>query len=165
MDNKKIIIKMKPEVREKVIEICDSFGNNPGELINVLHQTQDFLGYLPAEVQELIAERLHMPTAKVYGVVSFYAFFTMTPKGKYPVSVCLGTACYVRGAEKILESFEKELGIKPGETDENGVFSLASLRCVGACGLAPVALVDGKVFGRLAPAMVKDIVKEYREME
>ena len=163
--DKKIIIKMKPEVREKVIQICDSFGNNPGELINVLHQTQDFLGYLPAEVQELIAERLHMPTAKVYGVVSFYAFFTMTPKGKYPVSVCMGTACYVRGGEKILESFEKELGIMPGETDKDGLFSLTSLRCVGACGLAPVALVNGKVFGRLAPANVKSIVNEYREME
>jgi NADH-quinone oxidoreductase subunit E/NADP-reducing hydrogenase subunit HndA len=132
MDNKKIIIKMKPEVREKVIEICNNFGNNPGELINVLHQTQDFLGYLPAEVQELIAERLHMPTAKVYGVVSFYAFFTMTPKGKYPVSVCMGTACYVRGGEKILDAFKKELGVEVGQTDANGLFSLTSLRCVGA---------------------------------
>jgi len=163
--DKKIIIKMKPEVREKVIQICDSFGNNPGELINVLHQTQDFLGYLPAEVQELIAERLHMPTAKVYGVVSFYAFFTMTPKGKYPVSVCMGTACYVRGGEKILDAFKKELGVEVGQTDANGLFSLTSLRCVGACGLAPVALVDGKVYGRLAPANVKGIVQEYRDME
>ena len=128
MDNKKIIIKMKPEVREKVIEICKKFNNDPGELINVLHQTQDFLGYLPAEVQELIAEELHMPTAKVYGVVSFYAFFTMTPKGKYPVSVCMGTACYVRGGEKILDAFKKELGVEVGETDANGIFSLTSLR-------------------------------------
>ena len=163
--DKKIIVKMKKEVREKIIEICNRFNNNPGELINVLHQTQDFLGYLPAEAQELIAECLHIPTAKVYGVVSFYAFFTMTPKGKYPVSVCMGTACYVRGGEKILESFEKELGIMPGETDKDGLFSLTSLRCVGACGLAPVCLVDGKVYGRLAPAMIKDIVKEYREMK
>ena len=163
--DKKIIIKMKPEVREKVIQIFDSFGNKPGELINVLHQTQDFLGYLPAEVQELIAERLHMPTAKVYGVVSFYAFFTMTPKGKYPVSVCMGTACYVRGGEKILDAFKKELGVEVGQTDANGLFSLTSLRCVGACGLAPVALVDGKVYGRLAPANIKGIVQEYRDME
>ena len=147
MDNKKIIIKMKTEVREKVIEICKKFNNDPGELINVLHQTQDFLGYLPAEVQELIAEELHMPTAKVYGVVSFYAFFTMTPKGKYPVSVCMGTACYVRGGEKILDAFKKELGVEVGETDADGLFSLTSLRCVGACGLAPVAMVNGKVFG------------------
>ena len=165
MDNKKIIIKMKPEVREKVIEICKKFNNDPGELINVLHQTQDFLGYLPAEVQELIAEELHMPTAKVYGVVSFYAFFTMTPKGKYPVSVCMGTACYVRGGEKILDAFKKELGVEVGETDANGIFSLTSLRCVGACGLAPVAMINGKVYGPLAPANIKEIVNEYRKME
>ncbi len=161
----KIIIKMKKEVSDKIIEICKSFNNDAGELINVLHQTQDYLGYLPAEAQELIAEQLHIPTAKVYGVVSFYSFFTMSPKGKHPVSVCMGTACYVRGAEKILDAFKKELKIEVGETDASGIFSLTSLRCVGACGLAPVALVDGKVFGRLASANVKEIVNEYRNAE
>lgn len=163
--DKKIIIKMKKEVSDKIVEICNKFNNNPGELINVLHQTQDFLGYLPAEAQELIASCLHIPTAKVYGVVSFYSFFTMTPKGKYPISVCMGTACYVRGAEKVLEAFQKELGINVGETDKDGLFSLTSLRCVGACGLAPVALVGDKVYGRLAPADVKGIVAEYRNAE
>jgi len=153
----KIIIKMKKDVREKIIEICDRFNNNPGELINVLHATQDFLGYLPAEAQELIAERLHIPTAKVYGVVSFYAFFTMTPKGKYPISVCLGTACYVRGAEKILDAFKKELNLEVGQTTPDGLFSLTCLRCVGACGLAPVAMVGDKVYGRLSPADVKNM--------
>lgn len=161
----KIIVKMKKEVREKVVEICNSFNNQSGELINVLHKTQDFLGYLPAEVQELIAECLHIPTAKVYGVVSFYAFFTMTPKGKYPVSVCLGTACYVRGAEKILDAFKKELNLEVGQTSEDGLFSLNCLRCVGACGLAPVAMVGDKVYGRLTPADVKGIVDEYRNLE
>ncbi|MBP5412018.1 MAG: NAD(P)H-dependent oxidoreductase subunit E [Bacteroidales bacterium] len=161
----KIIIKMKKDVREKIIEICDRFNNNPGELINVLHATQDFLGYLPAEAQELIAERLHIPTAKVYGVVSFYAFFTMTPKGKYPISVCLGTACYVRGAEKILDAFKKELNLEVGQTTPDGLFSLTCLRCVGACGLAPVAMVGDKVYGRLSPADVKNIVKEYKDKE
>ena len=87
----------------------------------------------------------------------------MTPKGKYPVSVCMGTACYVRGGEKILDAFKKELGVEVGETDANGIFSLTSLRCVGACGLAPVALVGDKVYGRLAPADIKGIVKEYKE--
>ncbi|MCQ2275378.1 MAG: NAD(P)H-dependent oxidoreductase subunit E [Bacteroidales bacterium] len=157
-----ITVKINKETHDKIVAICNNFNNDPGELINVLHQTQDFLGYLPAEAQELIAECLHMPTAKVFGVVSFYAFFTMTPKGKHPVSVCMGTACYVRGGEKILDAFKSELGIEVGETDANGEFSLTSLRCVGACGLAPVALVDGKVYGRLVPAMVKDIVAEYR---
>ena len=157
-----ITVKINKETHDKIVAICNNFNNDPGELINVLHQTQDFLGYLPAEAQELIAECLHMPTAKVFGVVSFYAFFTMTPKGKHPVSVCMGTACHVRGGEKILDAFKSELGIEVGETDANGEFSLTSLRCVGACGLAPVALVDGKVYGRLVPAMVKDIVAEYR---
>ena len=128
-----ITVKINKETHDKIVAICNNFNNDPGELINVLHQTQDFLGYLPAEAQELIAECLHMPTAKVFGVVSFYAFFTMTPKGKHPVSVCMGTACYVRGGEKILDAFKSELGIEVGETDANGEFSLTSLRCVGAC--------------------------------
>lgn len=161
----KIIIKLNKDVRAKVIDICNEFNNDPGELINVLHQTQGYLGYLPAEVQELIAECLHMPTAKVYGVVSFYAFFTMTPKGKYSISVCMGTACYVRGAEKVLEAFQKELGLEVGQTSEDGLFSLTCLRCVGACGLAPVAMVGDKVYGRLTPADVKGIVQEYRDKE
>ena len=130
-----------------------------------MHKTQDYLGYLPAEVQELIAEQLHIPTAKVYGVVSFYSFFSMTPKGKHPISVCMGTACYVRGAEKVLDAFKKELNLEVGETTPDGMFSLTCLRCVGACGLAPVAMVGDKVYGRLAPAAVKDIVNEYRAME
>ena len=161
----KIIIKMKKEVREKIIEICNRFNNDPGELINVLHATQDYLGYLPAEAQELIAECLHIPTAKVYGVVSFYAFFSMTPKGKYPISVCLGTACYVRGAEKILDAFKKELNLEVGQTTPDGLFSLTCLRCVGACGLAPVAMVGDKVYGRLTPDQIKGIVKEDRDKE
>ena len=123
-----ITVKINKETHDKIVAICNNFNNDPGELINVLHQTQDFLGYLPAEAQELIAECLHMPTAKVFGVVSFYAFFTMTPKGKHPVSVCMGTACYVRGGEKILDAFKSELGIEVGETDANGEFSLTSLR-------------------------------------
>ena len=161
----KIIVKIRKEVREKIIDICNEFNNQPGELINVLHKTQDYLGYLPAEVQELIAEQLHIPTAKVYGVVSFYSFFSMTPKGKHPISVCMGTACYVRGAEKVLDAFKKELNLEVGETTPDGMFSLTCLRCVGACGLAPVAMVGDKVYGRLAPAAVKDIVNEYRAME
>ena len=163
MSSKKITIKK--ETKDKIVEICNKFNNNPGELINVLHQTQDFLGYLPAEAQEVIAGQLGIPTAKVYGVVSFYSFFTMTPQGKYPISVCLGTACYVRGAEKVLDEFKSQLGINVGETDAQGLFSLNALRCVGACGLAPVALVDGKVYGRLVPSDVKNIIEEYKSKE
>ena len=159
------IIQIEKEIKDKIVDICNKFNNNPGELINVLHQTQDFLGYLPAEAQEVIAGQLGIPTAKVYGVVSFYSFFTMTPQGKYPISVCLGTACYVRGAEKVLDEFKSQLGINVGETDAQGLFSLNALRCVGACGLAPVALVDGKVYGRLVPSDVKNIIEEYKSKE
>ncbi len=141
--------------------ICASFGNKPGELINVLHKTQEHFGYLPEEVQNEVAINLNMPLAKVYGVVSFYTFFTMTPKGKYPISVCLGTACFVRGSEKIVEAVERELNIKVGGVTEDGKFSLDCLRCIGACGLAPVMMIGNKVHGRLEPEMIKGILDSY----
>jgi NADH-quinone oxidoreductase subunit E/NADP-reducing hydrogenase subunit HndA len=157
-------IQISQKTRTKIEEICKSFNNSPGELINVLHKTQDYLGYLPAEAQEVIAKELSVPTAKVYGVVSFYSFFTMIPKGRFPISICMGTACYVRGAEKILDEFKNFLGLNVGDTGADGLFSLASLRCVGACGLAPVVLVGEKVHGRLAPDDVKGIIEEYKNM-
>jgi NADH-quinone oxidoreductase subunit E/NADP-reducing hydrogenase subunit HndA len=126
-----------------------------------LHQTQHEFGYLPAEVQEVIASELNIPVAKVYGVVTFYHFFTMVPKGRHPVSICTGTACYVRGAEKVLEEFRKNLKIEVGQTTPDGKFSLSCLRCVGACGLAPVVMIGEKVYGRVAPEGVKEILKEY----
>jgi NADH-quinone oxidoreductase subunit E/NADP-reducing hydrogenase subunit HndA len=112
-------------------------------------------------VQEVIAKELNASVAHVYGVVTFYSFFTMIPKGQHPISICLGTACYVRGAEKVLEEFRRELKIQVGETTPDGKFSLSCLRCVGACGLAPVVLVGEKVYGRVSPEGVKDIVAEY----
>ena len=154
-----IKIELKKEDIEKISEICASFNNEPIELINVLHKCQEHFGYLPAEVQEVIAEELNLSVAKVYGVVSFYSFFTMKPKGKYPISLCMGTACYVRGADKILEEFKKELKLEVGQTTPDGKFSLSTLRCVGACGLAPVALIGDKTYGRLAPDDVKKILK------
>ncbi|MDR0206580.1 MAG: NAD(P)H-dependent oxidoreductase subunit E [Bacteroidales bacterium] len=157
-------IQISQKTRTKIEEICKSFNNEPGELINVLHKTQDYLGYLPAEAQEVIGQELKIPTAKVYGVVSFYSFFTMIPKGRFPVSICMGTACYVRGAERILDELKHQLELNVGETSADGLFSLASLRCVGACGLAPVVLVGDKVYGRLAPDDVKNMVDEYKDM-
>jgi NADH-quinone oxidoreductase subunit E/NADP-reducing hydrogenase subunit HndA len=158
-----IKIKMKQEHVDEIRKICKSFRNEPGELINVLHKTQGFLGYLPAEAQELIALELNVPLAKVYGVVTFYSFFSMIPKGRHPISVCMGTACYVRGAEKIMDELKSLTGIKPGETDKEGKFSLVSLRCVGACGLAPVVLIGEKVYGRLATEDVAPMLAEYDE--
>lgn len=156
-----IKVKLKEKDIQQIKEIAKSFGNKPGELINVLHKVQGVFGYLPAEVQEVVAREVNVSVAKVYGVVTFYSFFTMIPKGKYPVSICTGTACYVRGAEKVLEEFKKELGIKVGESTPDGKFSLTCLRCVGACGLAPVVLVGEKTFGRVSPDGVKDILKEF----
>lgn len=143
----------------KVKEICDNHNNDAGELINVLHEVQNNLGYLPREVQELVAKGLNIPVNRVNGVVSFYAFFTEKPKGKHPISVCLGTACYVRGSDKVLEEVKKVLGIEVGETTPDGVFSLDCLRCVGACGLAPVLTIDGKVYGNVDPKNVKKILE------
>lgn len=153
-------IKIACTVIAQVKSICDKYGNDPGELINILHEAQHLLGYLPEDVQRVIASKLNIPVSKVYGVVTFYTFFTMSPKGKHPISVCLGTACYVRGSEKLLEEFKRVLGIDVGETSPDGKFSLDCLRCVGACGLAPVVMIGEKVYGRLQPESVKKIIEE-----
>lgn len=156
-------IKLSENTTTLIKDICTSFNNEGGELINVLHQVQHKLGYLPAEVQELVASELNVSTAKVYGVVTFYSFFTMLPKGEHPISVCLGTACYVRGAEKVLDELKRQLKIDVGETTSDGKFSISVLRCVGACGLAPVIMVGEKVYGRVAPDDVRKIIAEYKE--
>jgi len=154
-------IKLSDKKIQELKEVCRSYNNEKGELINVLHKAQSIFGYLPAEIQEVIARELSVSVAHVYGVVTFYSFFTMTPKGEHPISICLGTACYVRGAEKVLEEFKRQLNIQVGETTPDGKFSLSCLRCVGACGLAPVVMVGEKVFGRVSPEGVQDIVAEY----
>ena len=158
-------MKLSCEAVRQVEEVCERFNNDPGELIAILHECQSKLGYLPEPVQRIVARKLGIPASKVYGVVTFYSFFTMTPKGKHPVSVCLGTACYVRGADKLLEEFKRVLGIDVGETTPDGKFSLDCLRCVGACGLAPVATIGEKVYGRLNPADIKKIVDEVGSQE
>ena len=156
------VIKLSESKVNFVKEVCKSFNNDGGEVINVLHKVQGEFGYLPAEIQELVAKELNIPVSRVYGIVSFYSFFTMTPKGEYPISVCLGTACYVRGAEKVLDELKRQLGIGVGEVTPDGKFSLTCLRCVGACGLAPVIEVGEKVYGRVTPDHVKDILAEYK---
>lgn len=156
-------LKLSEDKINQIKDICKSFNNEKGELINVLHKTQHTFGYLPAEVQEVIAKGLNVSAAHVYGVVTFYSFFTMIPKGEFPISVCMGTACYVRGGEKVLDEFKRELKIVVGETSGDGKFSLSCLRCVGACGLAPVVLVGDKVYGRVSPDGVKAIIAEYNK--
>ena len=159
----RIKVELRKDQIDTIKDICKSFENKGGELINVLHKVQGTFGYLPAEVQEVVARELKLSVAKVYGVVTFYSYFTMLPKGKHPISICTGTACYVRGAEKVLEEFKKELKIAVGETTGDGKFSISCLRCVGACGLAPVVMVGDKTYGRVAPEMVKNIIGEYKE--
>ena len=149
------------KITDRVREICASHHNNSGELIMILHEAQSLLGYLPQEIQEVVAEQLEIPIAQVYGVLTFYSYFTMEPKGRFPISVCMGTACYVRGAEKILEELERQLDIKVGETTSDGLFSLNCLRCVGACGLAPVVTIGDKVYGRLTTDKIRDILADY----
>ena len=146
---------------DKIKEICASFDNKPNELINILHKTQAFVGFLPRHAQKIISNQTGISEAKIYGVITFYSFFTMNPKGKHPIAVCMGTACYVRGAEKVLDELKSQLKIGVGETTPDGKFSIDSLRCVGACGLAPVVLVGEKVYGNLEAKDIKNILAEY----
>lgn len=132
-----------------------------GALMPVLHEAQNIYGYLPAEVQTVIAEELDIPLAEVYGVATFYSQFSLSPKGKHRISVCLGTACYVKGSDKVLEAIEKELRISCGECTPDKKFSIDSCRCVGACGLAPVMIVDGEVYGKLSAKDVAGILDGY----
>lgn len=134
-----------------------------GALMPVLHAAQNIYGYLPSEVQSVIAEELNIPLAEVYGVATFYSQFSLTPKGKHKISICLGTACYVKGLDKILEAVEHELRVRCGECTPDKKFSIESCRCVGACGLAPVMIIDGEVYGRLKPDDVKGILDKYMQ--
>ena len=134
-------------------------------LIYVLKEAQGIFGYLPKEVQLHIADKLGVPYSKVYGVVSFYSYFSTNPVGEHKISVCLGTACFVKGSKNVLAELEKQLEIKNGETTKDLKFSIECLRCVGACGLAPVVVIDGKVYSRVSPDDITDILNEYRELE
>lgn len=149
------------EQEQKLLEVIAAHKDTQGALISVLQQAQDIYGYLPIEVQKIIAEKMGVPLEEVYGVVSFYAQFSLNPKGKYKISVCLGTACYVKGASDVLTAVEKKLGIKPGGITPDGKFSLDACRCVGACGLAPVIMINNDVYGRLTPDQVGAILDKY----
>lgn len=145
----------------KLAGIIAAHRDEKGALIPVLHEAQEIFGYLPASVQKAIADGLNVPLAEVYGVVTFYARFSLKPKGKYKIQVCLGTACYVKGASQILDKFKEKLGINLGDCTEDGLFSLEECRCVGACGLAPVAMINDEVYGQLAPEKVEGILRKY----
>ena len=149
------------EQEQKLLEVIAQNKELPGALLPVLHEAQEIYGYLPIEVQQMVADGLGVSLSEVYGVATFYSRFSLTPKGKHKISVCLGTACYVKGADKVLAAVEKKLGIKSGECTADGLFSIDSCRCVGACGLAPVMMVDEEVYGKLTPDSVGKILDKY----
>ena len=149
------------EQMQALSECIAAHRGQAGALMPVLHEAQNIYGYLPAEVQQTIAEGSNVPLAEVYGVAAFYSQFSLSPKGKHQISVCLGTACYVKGSDKILEAVEKELRISCGECTPDKKFSIESCRCVGACGLAPVMIIDGEVYGKLSPDDVAGILDKY----
>lgn len=150
-----------PEQAAELHKVIEAHKEQRGGLMPVLQEAQSIYGYLPIEVQKMVATGLDMSLSEVYGVVTFYSQFSLEPKGKYKVSVCLGTACYVKGADKVIEEVEKILGIKSGECSEDGLFSIDATRCVGACGLAPVMLVNDDVYGKVTADEVAGILKKY----
>ena len=149
------------EQEEQLKAVIAAHKDEKGATIPVLHEAQDIYGYLPIEVQKMIADGLNVPLAEVYGIVTFYTQFSLNPKGEYPIGVCLGTACYVKGSGDILEKLKETLKIDVGECTEDGKFSLDATRCIGACGLAPVMTIGDDVHGRLTLDMIDDIVKQY----
>jgi len=150
---------------KEINEICDRYANDKTPLMMILSDIQKEYGYIPLEVQEIVSERTGVSVAEIYGVVTFYSFFSLTPKGKYVIGVCLGTACYVKGAQQIIDKFSEIIGIKPGETSADGLFTLDALRCIGACGIAPAVTINGKVYPKLTVDAVPKIVNEYKSME
>lgn len=150
-----------PEQEARLRSVIAEHKGQPGATMPVLQAAQEIFGYLPEEVQIMVAEGLDIPLSEVYGVSTFYSFFTLNPKGKYQISVCLGTACYVKGAADVLDAVEKKLGISPGGITKDGLFSLDACRCIGACGLAPVMMINEDVYGRLTPAQVGPILDQY----
>ena len=152
-----------PEQAAKLDAAIAAANGDRNMLMSVMQDAQEIYGYLPYEVQCRIAEGLDVPVEKVYGVATFYAQFALTPKGKYNISVCLGTACYVKGSQNVLDKICEELGIEPGECTDDTRFSLEACRCIGACGLAPVMMIHEDVYGRLTPDMVKGILAKYAD--
>ena len=152
-----------PEQEKQLLEVIAEKKGEKGALMPILQKAQEIYGYLPIEVQTIISNETGIPLEKIYGVVTFYAQFSLNPKGKYKISVCLGTACYVRGAGDIYDKLQEKLGIAGGECTADGKFSLEACRCIGACGLAPVLTVNEDVFGRLTADDVDDILAKYAD--
>lgn len=152
-----------PKQIEKLDGIINQLKEEPGGLIPLLEASQALLGYLPITIQKYISLKTNTPLSRIYGIVTFYSFFTMKPRGRHTLRVCLGTACYVRGGKEITEIIEREYKVKPGETTADKNFTYETVRCLGACGLSPVVVVDDEVYGRIKPSEVIDLLKQYKK--
>ena len=150
---------------KKINEICDRYADEKTPLMMILSDIQKEYGYIPLEVQEVVSGRTGISVAEIYGVVTFYSFFSLQPKGKYVIGCCLGTACYVKGAQQIIDKFSDILKIAPGETSEDGLFTLDALRCIGACGIAPAVTINGTVYPKMTVDTVPKIIEQYRAQE
>ena len=149
----------------QITEICNRYKDEKTPLMMILSDIQNEYGYIPLEVQELVSKETGISVAEIYGVVTFYSFFSLTPKGKYVIGCCLGTACYVKGAQQVIDKFSDILKIKPGETSEDGLFTLDALRCIGACGIAPAVSINGTVHPKMSVDKVQGIIDELRAQE
>ena len=156
---------LRKEAVSQIKEICSRYKNEPSPLMLVLADVQKEYGYIPLEVQEVISNELNIPVSDIYGVVTFYSFFSLKPKGRYVIGVCIGTACYVKGGQNVLDKFSELLKIKIGQTSEDGLFTLDGLRCIGACGIAPAISINGKVYPKVKLSDVENIITEYRNKE
>lgn len=157
--------KLSGDATARIEAICDARQGEKTPLIMILSDIQREFGYVPLEVQEVVSQKTGISVAEIYGVVTFYSFFSLTPKGKHVIGCCLGTACYVKDAQKVIDRFCEDLGIQPGETTEDGMFTIDALRCLGACAAAPAVTIDGKVYARVNVQQVPGIIAEYRGEE
>ena len=157
MEEKCVDIKVKEETKQ----ILEKYPNEKDQLIAILNDVQERYGYIPKQAQMTISEHLSIPMAEIYGVITFYSRFTLAPKGKYNISICLGTACYVKGSQKLLDRAKERLKIEPGEVTPDGKFSIDDVRCVGACGLAPVFMVNDEVYGNATVKEFDEVIDKY----
>lgn len=157
--------KLNAAAAARIREICDRYKDEKTPLMMILSDIQNEYGYIPLEVQEVVSEKTGISVAEIYGVVTFYSFFSLKPKGKYVIGCCLGTACYVKGAQQVIDKFSELLGVGPGQTTEDGLFTIDALRCIGACGIAPAVSINGKVYPKVSVNQVHDIVASYQDAE
>ena len=152
------------KIDEKLEKIAKKYKNVEGGIISALHEVQDTYGYISSTAQKYLSKELNVPMSEIYGIITFYSRFSLVPKGKYNIQVCMGTACYVKGSEKVLNRFKEKLGIKEGETTSDGKFSIESVRCIGACGLAPAIVINEEVYGKMDEKKVDELIEKYSKV-